>query len=225
VPDTDRLYGLPLEEFVRERTALARALRKEGRRAEAASVEELTKPSVAAWAVNQLARTRRADVKRLLEAADRLRRIQTGGKGDFAEASRAVRAATDALVEAAADLLRDAGRPASDAALARVGKTLQAAAADEVVRALLERGTLVRELEPAGFGGLLEAMPKRPRAARTAKRPSAKEREASQKAKDAARQRRREADVAERELEAARRALERAERAAAKARAQAEKSG
>ena len=48
--DARDLYGLPLERFVPERTALGKALRSEGKREEAAAVAKLVKPSVAAWA-------------------------------------------------------------------------------------------------------------------------------------------------------------------------------
>ena len=57
--EPDDLYGLPLDRFVAERGALAKALRADGRRDEASRVAALRKPSVAAWAVNQLARTQR----------------------------------------------------------------------------------------------------------------------------------------------------------------------
>ena len=53
----DDLYGLPLDAFVPERDALAKRLRAEGRRDEAAEVKALRKPSVAAWAVNQAVRS------------------------------------------------------------------------------------------------------------------------------------------------------------------------
>jgi hypothetical protein len=41
------LYGLPLERFTEERNALAKQLRRDGRRTEAAEVSKLRKPSVA----------------------------------------------------------------------------------------------------------------------------------------------------------------------------------
>ncbi len=66
--ELDRLYGVPLAEFVGERTRLATALRKEGRRAEAEQVKELRKPSVSVWTVNQLARRHRKDLDLLLDA-------------------------------------------------------------------------------------------------------------------------------------------------------------
>ena len=53
--EIDRLYGLPLAEFTKERDALARRLRADNRRDDAATVAELRKPVLAAWVVNQLA--------------------------------------------------------------------------------------------------------------------------------------------------------------------------
>ena len=66
------LYGLPLDRFVPERDALAKALRKAGRREEAAEVAALRKPSVAAWAVNQVIRTQGRAVAALFGAGDAL---------------------------------------------------------------------------------------------------------------------------------------------------------
>src|SRR5919108_6063710 len=104
-----RLYGLPLEEFTRERDAAARELRKAKERDAAAQVARLPKPSQAAWAANALARERRDLVDALLSAGDELREAQEravsgGGAGALREAGAAERAAVDALVEAAKDL-------------------------------------------------------------------------------------------------------------------------
>ncbi len=68
----DELYGLPLERFVPERAALVKALRAEGRREDAAQVAKLRKPSVAAWAVNQLVRTQGRAAAELFAAGDAL---------------------------------------------------------------------------------------------------------------------------------------------------------
>ena len=57
--DQRELYGLPLDRFVAERAALAKSLRSEGQREQADQVAKRRKPSVAAWAVNQLVRTQR----------------------------------------------------------------------------------------------------------------------------------------------------------------------
>ena len=147
---------------MRERDAVGRLLRKQGRRDEADAVKALAKPSVVAWAVNQLAHRRRADLERLLKAADALREAQVSGSGDFAAAAAAERDAVRALTRAAGDLLAEAGRPPTDATLDRVASTLRAAAADDGTRDLLERGVLTREVEATGFGSLLGALPAAP---------------------------------------------------------------
>src|ERR671929_141560 len=69
----DDLYGLPLDRFIAERGALAKALRGEDRRDEAAEVAKLRKPSAAAWAVNQLVRTQGRAVGELFDAGDAVR--------------------------------------------------------------------------------------------------------------------------------------------------------
>jgi len=189
---------------VRERDALARSLRKDGRRDDAEEVRRLQKPSVVAALVNRIAREQPRELGRLLEAAGALREAQVGGKGNFAAAAAAEREAIQALVRTAQKL--DEG--ASDAALDRVSATLRAAAADEGARGLLERGVLTREVESTGFGSLLAAMPKTSGPARRAKPPA-------RPAEDAARTRER--AKAEKEVERARVRAGRAEAKAAEA--------
>src|SRR5919202_7086126 len=97
----ERLYGLPLEDFTRERDALARELRRAGRRDEAGEVAKLPKPSQVAWAVNRLARDEPGLVRALVEAGGRLREAQEraiagGGAGALRDATAAERRAVDA---------------------------------------------------------------------------------------------------------------------------------
>jgi hypothetical protein len=47
------LYGLPLDRFTEERNSLAKQLRQDGARDQAAAVAKFRKPSAAAWAVNR----------------------------------------------------------------------------------------------------------------------------------------------------------------------------
>ena len=124
--DVDRLFGLPLERFVAERDALAKALRADGRRDEAAAVKALAKPSVAAWAVNQAVRARPAEARALWAAGDALAGAQEdllAGRGDalaLRDAARGEQAARGALVDAARGLLNEAGaRPRRGRARAR----------------------------------------------------------------------------------------------------------
>jgi hypothetical protein len=155
VVEPDDLYAVGLERFVAERGVLAKALRGEGRRDEAAEVAKLRKPSAAAWAVNQLVRSRGDEVQSLWEAGDALRGAQAdllAGRGDaraLREAGDAVRDAVDALVEAARGGL---GEQLGAATLERVGETLHAAALDEDARAAVAGGRLERELRHVGLG-------------------------------------------------------------------------
>jgi hypothetical protein len=113
--DVNDLYGLPLDRFVDARGELAKALRGDGRREEAKEVAGLRKPSVAAWAVNQLVRTQRAAVGELLAAGDALRDAHAelmAGRRDPAglrTASERERAAVDVLLDAARGLLTSEG--------------------------------------------------------------------------------------------------------------------
>jgi hypothetical protein len=158
VVDADDLYGLPMDEFVPTRNALARELRNAGQRDKAAQVAELRKPSVAAWAVNQLVRTQRRAVAELLEAGDGLRTAQDdvlAGRGDARSLRIAVereRTAVDALTDAARGLLSSEGQELSDAMLGRVSDTLHAAAFDDEAREQVRDGRLERELRHIGLG-------------------------------------------------------------------------
>lgn len=157
----DRLYGAELGEFVAERKQLAGALKQEGRRAEAAGVEELRKPSLPAWTVNQLARRKRKDVDALVDAGARLGEAQQallGGSGrtPFAEARRREQAALKRLRADAAWIL---GKRATDATLDRVVSTLGAAAVTAEGRAQLAQGRLVSDIAPQGFEAFAAVAP------------------------------------------------------------------
>ena len=221
MPDpVDELYGAPLDEFVSRRDALARSLRKEGKREEADGVKALRKPSVAAWAVNVLAREEREAVDELLAAGERLRAahaelLDGGDPGAVQEAASAERAAVEGLVAAARGVLADAGRPATDATLDRVRDTLHAAASDDTVRELVRAGRVVEDAEATGFAlaGLSPGKgAKRPAAARPRKadRAAARRKEAAERVKQA------QAELAEAEgaVREAERALARAEKEA-----------
>ena len=128
--EPDELYGLPLDRFIPERGALAKALRGEKRRDEAAAVAALRKPSVAAWAVNQLVRSQSTSVEELFGAGDALRDAQArllAGTGDgraLRAANERERAAVDELGLAARGLLSSEGRELSPAVVERVAETV-----------------------------------------------------------------------------------------------------
>jgi hypothetical protein len=169
--DADELYGLPLDEFVPERDALAKRLRAEKRRDEADEIKGLRKPSVAAWAVNQAVRSQPKAARALWDAGDALVAAQDdllGRRGDAAglrAAAEGERAALDALLDAARGLLTSQGRDLGEGTIERVRETLHAAAIDPAAREDVAAGRAERERAHAGLGafGEVSARPVAPR--------------------------------------------------------------
>ncbi len=162
--EIDRLYSLPLAEFVAARNTLARELRARGERDRADRVKALAKPNVSAWAVNLLWHGEREAFDRLLEAGAAVRAaVGTGDSGREAAARR--REATRSLLALAKKLLSDAGHPATPAVLQKISHTLDAVVARGVEEADPPLGRLSRDLEAPGFGFLagieLPAAPRR----------------------------------------------------------------
>jgi len=176
VDSPEDLYGLPLDRFVPSRAALVKGLRAEKRREEASEVAALPKPSIAAWAVNQLVRTQPKLLQTLFEAGDDLAHAQgqaTAGKGGgdaMRDATHRQRDSVRGLVGAAQRLLSSDGQGVSQATMERVGETLRAAAVDEEARRQVAGGCLARELRfvGLGIGGLMPTSTKRERNAKTA---------------------------------------------------------
>ncbi len=155
-PDIDRLYTLPLSEFTAARNELAKALRAAGDRAAADRVKGLAKPSLAAWAVNQLYHRERQTFDRLLSAGVEQHRAVTR-RGAI---SRAVverkRAALQELLRRAERLLEKGGTRWTPALRQRLTRTLEALAAQAPASETV-LGRLTADLQPAGFDALLGA--------------------------------------------------------------------
>jgi hypothetical protein len=173
--DADDLYLVEPKQFVEARNALAKRLRAEGDKAEAARVAKLRRPSPAAWALDVVAREDAALLDAALAAGAELRRASDkavgGDPGGLREATAKERKATDAVVDAAA---RRLGSTRGAAARPELAATLRAAVLDDAVADDLRRGVLVDTHESAGFGfGLdLEPGPAAPRRAKTATKPT-----------------------------------------------------
>jgi hypothetical protein len=159
------LYGLPLEEFTPARDALAKEIKAAGRKDEAAEVKSLRKPSVAAWALNLVAREHPDAIEGLRAAGGVLREAQDavlsgdtpappGMSGDASrlrDAGRALAEEVDRVTGLAAEVLRAAGRPVSATQQEKIVATLRTAAVDDEAGDVLARGVLVEELESTGF--------------------------------------------------------------------------
>ena len=148
----DRLYQLPLSEFVSARNALAK---ESG--ADAAEIRSLQKPNLPAWAVNQLYWQRRDIYDDLIARAQDLRATHDatlGGKrADLRGASRAHEDAVEAALKATLSVLADDGQPVTEATRQAVATTLRGLPADE------PPGRLTRQLQPRGFEMLAGALP------------------------------------------------------------------
>jgi hypothetical protein len=155
--DIDQLFALPLDEFTAARNALAKRLKQRGDAEAAKTVRALPKPSVATWAVNQLARRDPDAVRSLLNVAARLRSAQERSlKGErAADELRAAQAEERELIRklarGAEAVLRSAGRPASGPTLERVSSLLRSAAVTEPGRTSLREGRLSGDVEVSGF--------------------------------------------------------------------------
>jgi hypothetical protein len=222
--DVDALFELPLDEFTAARNALAKRLAKEGEAEAAEDVRKLAKPTVPAWAVNQLVRREPKLVASLIESGEALQDHLVEGRGGV-EALRAAqqreRQAVRELVRAAEALLKGEGRSATAQTLERISETLSAGSKSAEGRAALESGRLSAELEPAGFEALVGMAPAPSSRKSSAHDELAEKRRAKQelererrRLKEEVRKLERQAAAAEREAEEARETAEQARKAA-----------
>jgi hypothetical protein len=137
------LYRAPHDAFVAERKRLATELKAAGDKAGAARLLKLGRPTLSAWAVNQLWWQARDLFDGLLAAAARLR------AGDQA-ATAERRDAIAALKSRAAALLVDGGHAVNEATLRRVTTTLAALAATGGFEPDAP-GALAADRDPPGF--------------------------------------------------------------------------
>jgi hypothetical protein len=152
VTDVDRLFSVPLEDFVAERKQVAKELREAGDREAAAEVAKLPKPTPPAWALNQLARSEPDAVGAWLDAAEELRAVSASPGRGLREAIEAHRDATRTLLGVVRDRARPGGKPLSEPMLERVRELLQAATVDGAVADELRAGRIVEGGEPPAFG-------------------------------------------------------------------------
>ena len=152
VSPLDHLYQVPLGEFVAARNALAKTSGAEG-----AAIRALQKPSLPAWAVNQLYWRRRDVHEALIERAQDLRATHDatlkGTRADLRGASRAHEEAVDAALRATLAILAEDGQPATEATRQAIATTLRGLPADE------QPGRLTRQIQPRGFDMLAAALP------------------------------------------------------------------
>jgi len=143
--EIDRLYQGPLDGFIDRRNALAKAVKRP-------DVKSLAKPSVPAWAVNQLYWHERPVLDRLVAASEAVlgehRRTLAGERSDLRTAEQAHREALAAALAAAKGALTSGGQAATPSTIETVRETLQSLPSPEA------NGRLVRPLTPRGLEAL-----------------------------------------------------------------------
>lgn len=147
------LYAMDPTRFIPARDEAARALKDAGNEEAARWVKALKKPSLAAWALNQLVREDRVQVDALLAIGGELRQAQSSLSGDdlrslSGQRHRVVRA----VAARAGEIAASAGHALSPALVEQVARSLDAALTDPEAAAALVEGRLVTDLSYAGLG-------------------------------------------------------------------------
>jgi hypothetical protein len=219
----DDLFKLPLAEFTAARNALVKRLQQAKRGEEAESVKALTKPSVSAWAVNQLYWNHRKEFDRLIAAGALLTQAHTsqlsGKTTNVQEPTAARREAVSALVRLAEKLLTDGGHSASPDTMHRIGTTLETLSTSSPSPDAPVAGHLTSDVGPLGFESWVTLIPRSKPPEE--KKPDKKE---TEKAKAALKAAERERDLARTLAAEAAKDLAQAEKQFAKAKAAADEA-
>jgi hypothetical protein len=146
--EIDALYQVAPGEFTAARNVLAKA-----RGAAGAAVKTLEKPTLPAWAVNQVYWHERATFEALLKAAVAMRhahvQVISGRSADVAAAEQAHAATIKSALLAARKHIERAGEKATPATIDAITETLQALPTEDAP------GRLTKPLKPMGFGALM----------------------------------------------------------------------
>jgi hypothetical protein len=146
----DELYAVPPEDFATRRDTLVAEARSAGDRTLARQIGKLKKPVLAAALVNAVTRSEPPEVAELIELGTRMRSAQRELRGaDLRELSGQRQQLLARLVRLAGAA---ASRSVTEAVLAQVRATFDAAIADEAAEAAVLSGRLTAALSYSGFG-------------------------------------------------------------------------
>lgn len=155
--EIDALFTLPLAEFTGARNTLAARLKKEGLADDADRVKLLGKPSVSAWAVNQLYWDHRDAFDDLIVASKHFRPASSRLAGRVAglrDSLDARREALTTLSQLATEVLTEAGHNPSHDTLRRVLTNLEALSAYALLPDGPAPGRLTHDVDPPNFESL-----------------------------------------------------------------------
>lgn len=155
----EELYGLLPEEFTAARTAAVKAARDSGDRELAKALQQLRRPTVAAWSVNLLTRQRHELVDQVVDLGGSLREAQAMLRGEALRDLTKQRRQLVAVVTREVQALAAAeGQKLSDAAVRQVEETLQAAMTDPTAAEAVRSGLLAQPLATTGLESLAEVL-------------------------------------------------------------------
>jgi len=159
--DVDALFKLPLSEFIGARNSLAASLKRVGRADDANLVKALAKPSISAWAVNQLHWNHREAFNSLMATSQGFRQASNtaGRMADVRVLLDARREALSHLSDLATGLLRDAGHNPAPDTIHRILTTLEAISGYATPSDGPTPGRLTQDVDPPGFGSLASLVP------------------------------------------------------------------
>ena len=146
----DQLFELRPDEFTLARDRLVKTLRGEGDAASASTVKALRKPTLTAWALNQLARRERAGLEDLIATGDELRAAQRKAlsgveRAPFRAAMEGRRKQVRSLTRRAVQILGEVGR-GPQSAEEEIARSLEAASTDADSAAALLEGRLAKPI-------------------------------------------------------------------------------
>lgn len=155
----EELYGLLPEEFMAARTAAVKAAKDDGDRDLAKAIQNLRRPTVAAWSVNLLARRRTELVEQVVSLGGSLREAQAMLQGQaLRDLTRQRRQLVAAVTQEVRALAAAEGQKLSDAAVRQVEETLQAAMADPAAAEAVRSGLLAQPMASTGLESLAEVL-------------------------------------------------------------------
>jgi hypothetical protein len=153
--DEDALFKLPLADFTDARNKLAARLKQGGSANDASLVKALGKPSISAWAANQLYWNHREAFDQLVTAGQHFRQVQMSGLAGKAAEMRATldarREALSQLSDLASSLLLASGHNPTSDILRRTTANLEALSAHAALRDGPSPGRLTHDVDPPGF--------------------------------------------------------------------------
>ena len=157
----DRLFAVPLKGFIEERRRVVGELKAAGQAQQAKEVDRIAKPTVSAWATNQLVRRDPKLIEELGQVAASLRNVQLGGGGNkdgdsrYGDAVAKQREILKRLRTDAEDVLTSSEHAPSPQVVERIIRNLREGVADETTRDRVQRGRLTEDLEAVDFAALV----------------------------------------------------------------------